>query len=156
MGNCCPPNINDGAIKETTRVLKPGGIAMVNITSSDELFNSENRPIICLNQLQRQFNSEIIDFLNNAAFDLHQLRAKFPNIDFIQLQGPIIEIAPESFVVFSDDQNGHGEWFKGFNHHLDLWHHHRLELIGLKNRTGLDSHEPPLACRRHNAILKKI
>jgi hypothetical protein len=156
MGNCCPPNVNDKAIEESSRILKQKGIAMVNITSSDELPNSKNRDLICLNQLKRHFDSKVIEFLTNSAFDLHQIWTEFPNTDLTKLQGPIIEIAPESFVVFSNDQKGHGEWFRSFNQHINLWHQHGLELVGLKNRSGLDSHEPPLSCRRHNAILKKM
>jgi len=158
MGNCCPPEINDDSIKETARVLNPNGLAIISITSSALLGRSKNRPLVPFNLTRQLLDKNTLELLNSSIFDLAQLKQKNPDLDVNKLKGSIIEISPDSFVVFDDnpeDPNGHGEWFKSINDHFSVWSKNNLAVVDINSKDGTDSHNPKLACRRHNVILKK-
>ncbi len=158
MGNCCPPEINDDSIRETARILNPNGLAIVSITSSALLNKSENRPLIPFNLTCQLLDENALKILNSSIFDLAQFKQERPDLEVESLRGAIIEIAPLSFVVFDnnpEDPSGHGEWFKNINDHLFVWSKNNLEIVNINKNDGTDSHQPKLACRRHNIILRK-
>jgi len=155
LGNCCPPGINKDTFPEISRILKPDGIAIINITTSDLLPLSKNRKIISQQQLSQFIGSEAIETLKSSIYDLHSLKQNFPNIDINNLKSSILEIAPESFVAFSDDPQAHCEWFQSLNSHLNSWFNNEFSIIDMKSRHGTDNHQPPLLCQRHNVILRK-
>lgn len=162
LGNCCPPEIDRAINREVARILKPDGIAIVNITTSENLFQSPGRKIVRFNELRSLdwLHEQIFGFLRTEIYDLEDLKRLFPgptNQMIEQLRGAILEIEPrDSFVVFGEDPQGHGEWFRPLDDHLATWGADGFEVIGIKSRVGWDSHEPPLRCRRHNVVLRKI
>ncbi|OGJ38351.1 MAG: hypothetical protein A2383_03780 [Candidatus Pacebacteria bacterium RIFOXYB1_FULL_39_46] len=157
IDNCCPPAISRSINEEVTRVLDEDGVAIVNITTSDELTKSLDREIISHHQLQTILpSSEAVHALQTRIFDLNQLKEEFgEHLEF--LRGKIVEIEPEgeSFVVFAEDESGHGEWFRSFNDHLKTWEKDGLIIADMQDRIGIDSHQPPLSCHRHIVLLTK-
>ena len=157
LGNCCPPNIDKAISVEVGRIVKPGGISIVNITTSDLLLESEGRKSVSFEQLQEAFGTEVVKALQDQIYDLEELAGIFPNIEAYQLRGLLLEIEPNrSFVVFGEDQQGHGEWFRTLEDHLLLWQQTEFEVVEIKSREGLDSHIPPLKCKRHNVVLRRL
>ncbi len=157
LGNCCPPNIDRAISVEVGRIVKPGGISIVNITTSDLLLESDDRRFVSFKQLRESLGVGVIEALQAQVYDLKKLAAVFPNVDTIQLRGLLLEIEPnKSFVVFGEDQQGHGEWFRSLEDHLLSWQQTGFEVIEVMSREGLDDHVPPLSCRRHNVILRKL
>lgn len=155
LGNCCPPLIDRQIDQEVNRILVPGGISIVDITTNELLKQSPNRQIIDFTALHEIVGPEIIAALQSKIFDLAQLERMFGK-KWEQLRGLLLEIEPNgSFVVFGEDENGHGEWFRSLNDHLQLFQNDGFEILAMKSREGNDSHIPPLCCRRHNIILKK-
>lgn len=151
LGNCCPPNIDRVIGKETARILKPGGIAIVNITTSENLHLSEGREIIPFDPRDKRLGP-----LREDIYDLTQLKEEVdPNAD--NLRGALVEIEPNgSFVIFGEDEHGHGEWFRTLDNHQESWQIDGFEVVEMQSRQGDDSHEPPLRCKRQIAVLKKI
>lgn len=156
IGNCCPPDIDREIDMEASRILKSGGIAIVNISTSDLLAQSEERNIISFNDLNNILGAEIINALQKNIYDLIELKNAFPEVDPESLRGSILEIESEqSFVVFGEDEQGHGEWFRTLDDHIKTWKDHGFEVVEVASRSGKDSHNPPLLCERHNVVLKK-
>lgn len=154
LGNCCPPAIDREIQTEVHRILKPGGIAIVNITTSELLAQSLGRNTVSFNFLNESLSPNIKDALRSEIYSLSQLQRKL-NLDCSTFRGPILEIEPGSFVVFGENESGHGEWFRLLIDHFQLWQNLGLTVIGKRTREGNDSHIPPLRCRRHNIILRK-
>ncbi|MBP9782087.1 hypothetical protein KBC89_05545, partial [Candidatus Woesebacteria bacterium] len=118
LGNCCPPEMYEAIESEVLRVLAPNGLSLVNITSSEKILTSRNRQHISLAKLRDQFPEELIRALRSRIFSLSQLAQEFPAFDVSNLQGCLLEINPNSFVIFGEDAEGHGEWFSDFNFQL--------------------------------------
>lgn len=157
LGNCCPPEIDRAINQEVARILKPEGVSIVNITTSDLLLNSPGRDRVFYDQLKSEVGDEAILALQNKIYDLEEFKKIFPEINSKTLRGTILEIEPEkSFVVFGEDQIGHGEWFRTLEDHKKIWERDCLEIAGIATRQGKDSHNPPLECLRHNVVLRKI
>lgn len=151
LGNCCPPQIDRAINRETARILKPGGIAIVNITTSELLSQSQGRIIIPFDE-----RDPILKPLREEIYDLAQIKRDI-NQDSEHLRGSLIEIEPDSsFVIFGEDDIGHGEWFRTFSDHLENWKENGFSIIETRIREGNDSHTPPLRCLRHNVFLRKI
>lgn len=156
LGNCCPPVIDRQIDEEAFRILKPGGISIVNITTSELLEESERRRIVNFREAVDMLGLGVVKRLQTDIYDLKQLKETFPEIDKELLRDLIIEIEPEgSFVVFGEDQQGHGEWFRIFEDHKKTWEEHGFEIVEIATRRGKDSHKPPLECLRHNVVLRK-
>jgi hypothetical protein len=157
LGNCCPPNIDRAINFEVNRIVKPGGISIVNITTSDFLTKSKGRVFVSFRLLAKNFGPNLIQALKDQIYDLEGLMDLFPNIDPNMLRGSLLEIEPNrSFVVFGEDKQGHGEWFRSLEDHLFAWQQTGFEILEIKSREGFDSHNPPLKCKRHNVVLKKL
>lgn len=155
LGNCCPPLIDRQIDSEVNRILTPGGLSIVNITTSELLTQSPQRQIINFNQLQQIVGPEIITALQSEIFDLAQLERKSGQ-NWQSLRGLLLEIEPEkSFVVFGENEVGHGEWFRSLDDHLQLFQNNGFEILAMQSREGDDSHQPPLRCQRHNLVLQK-
>lgn len=156
IGNCCPPSIDRSIDKEAARILKPGGIAVVNITTSDDIHSSIGRNVIRFESLRNIVGNVVMQALQSGIYDLEEAKALFPDMDFEMFRGQILEIEPNgSFVVFGEDKQGHGEWFRTIEDHEATWQNDGFEIVGMATRKGVDSHEPPLQCVRHNVILRK-
>ncbi len=156
IGNCCPPEIDRAINREATRILKPDGISIVNITTSDLLLNSQQREKIPFLRLKDELGNKVIHALQNKIYDLEGFKEMFPEIDSESLRGMILEIEPKrSFVVFGEDPQGHGEWFRRLEEHKRIWQKDGFEIVEVATREGTDSHEPPLKCLRHNVVLRK-
>ncbi len=155
LGNCCPPAIDREIDKETARILKPGGIAIINITTSESLKDSPNRDIVSFKQLAEGLNWDILVSLSHKIYDLTQLKSSFGE-QFEEARGKLLEIEEsDSFVIFGEDTDGHGEWFRLLSDHMKLWEENGFEIVEVKTREGNDSHVPPLRCKRHNVVLRK-
>jgi len=155
LGNCCPPDIDRQIDEEVARTLKFGGIAIVNITTSELLKQSLHRKVISFTELSELLPETVILALKNSIYDLSQLKSEFGD-ELEVLRSHILEIEPNgSFVVFGEDADGHGEWYRSFEDHLDLWKSHGFEVIDMLEREGDDSHIPPLRCLRHHVVLRK-
>ncbi len=153
-GNCCPPEIDRAIDGETARILKPGGTSIVNITTSELLPLSEHRESVNLSNGARN-HPTLTDALRKNIYDLRQLTAEFGE-DLTSMRGKLIEIErPGGFVVFGEDPNGHGEWFRTLGNHMSLWQRLGFFVSDIKSRFGNDSHTPPLLCMRHNIVLTK-
>lgn len=153
-GNCCPPHIDREIDAETARILKPGGTSIVNISTSELLPTSENRQVVDLSNGIRR-NTAITDALQNHIYDLAQFKQEFGE-EMESLRGNLVEIEhPGGFVVFGEDPDGHGEWFRSLGDHLNLWQRLGFIVSDLKSRFGNDSHTPPLMCMRHNIVLTR-
>jgi len=150
LGNCCPPEIDRRIGEETARILKPGGIAIVNITTSEILPLSEGREIIPFNEQDKR-----LEPMREEIYDLAQLKKEVdPQAE--DLRGALVEIEPDkSFVIFGEDENGHGEWFRTLDDHISSWGKDGFEVLDMQTREGDDSHEPPLKCRRQIVVLRK-
>jgi len=156
IGNCCPPDIDRGIDQEAARILEEGRIAIVNITTSDLLPLSPGRASVSFAQLQNLIPQEMLQALQTSIYDLDEVRQLFPQISFDDMRGKIIEIEPGgSFVVFGEDAQGHGEWFRRLDDHKATWEQHGFEVVEIATREGTDSHNPPLQCMRHNVVLRK-
>ncbi len=156
IGNCCPPEIDRAIDQEAARLLKVGGIAVVNITTSDNLSKSEGRNIVPFERVREELGDEIVRALQTGIYDLEEASRTFPQIHFEALRGAILEIEPnESFVVFGEDKQGHGEWFRTLDDHKRMWEQDGFHIVEIATREGQDSHVPPLQCTRHNIVLKK-
>jgi len=159
LGNCCPPQINASIEWEVARIVKPGGLSIVNITSSDMLLQSQDRRIIPFAQLRELVNNdlELIWRLQSSIYDLEDLK-KHDGIPVDQICGSIIEIEPDMHwhVVFGEDAQGHGEWFESFQSHINNWETAGFQVTEHASRIGLDSHVPQLKCVRHNVLMRKI
>ena len=156
IGNCCPPEIDREIDREASRILQEGGIAVVNITTSDLLGQSNGRIIIPFERLSMRLGEEVMKSLQSGIYDLQELNQLFPQIPIESLRGAILEIEPSgSFVVFGEDDQGHGEWFRKLEDHQMTWAEDGFDVVEVSTRTGKDSHEPPLECLRHNVILRK-
>lgn len=156
IDNCCPPAISRSINNEVKRVLAKNGVAIVNITTSDQLLKSPNRKIITHTELQKIVTPDVILALQTRIFDLNQLKKEFGQ-RLESLKGKIIEIEPnkDSFVVFGEDEFGHGEWFRSFDDHIKTWENDGLKISDMQNRIGTDSHDPKLICHRHIVLLTK-
>jgi hypothetical protein len=155
LGNCCPPMVDRQIDQEVKRILIPGGISIVNITTSELLTQSPQRQTIYFDQLRQMIEPEMIAALQSEIFDLAQLERKFGR-NWQSLRGLLLEIEPEkSFVVFGENEVGHGEWFRTLNEHLRLFQSNGFEILTRQSREGNDSHNPPLRCQRHNLVLQK-
>lgn len=154
IDNCCPPGISRGIQPEVARITSPGGISIVNITTSESLSNS-NKEIISFNKLSSILASNTMNSLQQEIFTLSEL--KINHGDHLEaMRGKILEIEPNgSFVIFGEDQVGHGEWFRKLEDHQQSWFNSGFDIIGMKIRVGQDSHIPPLSCLRHNVVLQK-
>jgi len=153
-GNCCPPNIDREIDAETVRILKPGGTSIVNITTSELLPTSESRQVIDLSRGTRR-STAVTDALQNRIYNLAQFKREF-GTEMESMRGKLVEIEhPGGFVVFGEDPDGHGEWFRGLGDHISLWQRLGFAMSDLKSRFGNDSHSPPLMCMRHNIVLTK-
>jgi hypothetical protein len=156
LGNCCPPQIDRTINGECLRILRKKGIAVANITTSELLFNSQGRKILKLDQLKKLLPVEAITDLAQRIYDLDELKKTLPNLNLEFLRGALIEIeSNDSFVVFGEDPQGHGEWFRLLSNHVKMWNESGFEIMEIKTREGNDSHSPPLRCRRHNVVLRK-
>ncbi len=164
--NCCPPFVSQGLNQAAWELTKKGGLALINVTTSELLAQSTQRQIVTtadLRQLLTASNispdkiNEIFKALCNEVFDLAKLIEKFPELEELkkELRGAIIEIKPNSFVVFGEDERGHGEWFRSWEQHRILWDKTGWNMIFHHQREGNDSHQPPLRCRRHIVLLQK-
>ena len=155
LGNCCPPAIDRDIDKEAARITKEQGISLVNITTSDALWKSPNRSIIPFDTVKKILGQSGIDALQTKIFDLSQLKNEF-GASVESLRGMLLEIEPQnSFVIFGEDPDGHGEWFRPWNDHVKQWKQNGFQILEVQEREGNDSHEPPLRCHRHNVILIK-
>lgn len=155
LGNCCPPVIDRQVDQEASRITRPGGLSIVNITTSDLLLDSRNRDFIPFRQVTDILGATTVEALQSHIYDLSQLKREFDG-NFEPLRGKLIEIEPDSsFVVFGEDPNGHGEWFRSLTDHKKLWENDGFEIVDMKMREGDDSHDPPLRCRRFNIILRQ-
>ncbi len=151
-GNCCPPNIDRDIDRETARILKPGGTSIVNISTSELLSASPGRKRVSINENR---SGSLLHALQNNVYDLTQLKREFGN-DLESHRGVLLEIEkPEGFVVFGEDTNGHGEWFRRLGDHVGFWNTLGFIVSDIKTRFGNDSHTPPLICQRHNIVLTK-
>lgn len=156
IGNCCPPEIDRAIDREAARLLRDGGIAVVNISTSDLLSKSEGRMIMPFESVHQSLGEEVVRALQTGIYDLAEIVQFFPHIKAESLRGVIVEIEPGgSFVVFGEDEQGHGEWFRTLASHQKTWKEDGFEMVDIATREGMDSHEPPLHCMRHNVILKK-
>jgi len=156
IGNCCPPEIDRAIDREAARILKPGGLAVVNITTSDELRHSGGRAVVDVATLRQGIGDDLLLALQTGIYDLEEIRMRFPGTDTEVLRGRILEIEPGgSFVVFGEDEQGHGEWFRTLEDHERQWKRDGFSVVDIATRTGTDSHVPPLACVRHNVLLRK-
>ena len=154
VDNCCPPNISRAIQPEVERITRPGGISIVNVTTSESLDQS-NREIITHDKLLQSLSPEIIQALQNEVFSIEELKQRFGN-HLEDLRGKLLEIEPNgSFAIFGENEVGHGEWFRTFETHQQSWQETGFEVIGMKLRVGEDSHLPPLQCIRHNIVLRK-
>lgn len=154
LGNCCPPAIDRAIDREAARITKQNGISFVNITTSDALWKSPHRDVIPFDTLFTAVGQSGIDALRTTIFDLTQLKHAFGS-SIEPLRGKLLEIEPQSFVIFGEDADGHGEWFRPWQDHVDQWEQDGFVILETKEREGNDSHEPPLRCHRHNVILIK-
>lgn len=156
IGNCCPPEIDRSIDREASRLLKDGGIAIVNISTSDALPKSEGRSVISFQQLLSSRGEDFVKALQSGIYDLQEVSQFFPHVDVESLRGALIEIEPgNSFVVFGEDAQGHGEWFRTLEDHKNTWKQDGFEVVEIATREGKDSHQPPLECVRHNVVLRK-
>ncbi|HCC30796.1 MAG TPA: hypothetical protein DEQ03_12220 [Marinilabiliales bacterium] len=156
IGNCCPPAIDRAIDEEAFRILKPRGIAIVNITTSDEIQQSEGRVTIPFSASLSNLGSVMISAFQQRIYDLDELKRFMPVEEAEQLRGTIIGIEEnDSFVVFGEDQQGHGEWFRTWQDHIQTWQRHGFHNVEVQSRRGLDSHDPPLKCVRLNVVLQK-
>jgi SAM-dependent methyltransferase len=163
LGNCCPPDIDRVIQRETHRILKPGGIAIVNITTSELLNLSPERKGLPFNHVRDIMGDDGIDALHMEIYDLAQLNRKFKvDLDFT-LRGHLLAIekeCPGSVVIFGENEAGHGEWFRPLADHLQQWKspwwQPNFEILEMRSREGNDSHNPPLRCFRHNIVLRKL
>jgi len=154
IDNCCPPNMSRNIQAEVSRITKPEKFSIVNVTTSESLSQS-NREIISHNELVHLLAPEIIQALQNEIFSLEELKQRFGD-HFENLRGKLLEIETNgSFAIFGENEVGHGEWFRTIENHQQSWLETDFEIIGMKTRTGEDSHQPPLICQRHNVILRK-
>lgn len=157
IGNCCPPEIDRQIDKEAARILKDDGFSIVNITTSDFLHESTERKVIGFEEVRLGLGEDIIQGLRNSIYDLKELKEDFPHLETESLRGLILEIEPDrSFVVFGEDEQGHGEWFRSLDDHKVGWEADGFEIVEIASRRGKDSHNPPLECERHNVILRKL
>lgn len=162
LGNCCPPDIDRVIQREAHRILRPGGIAIVNITTSELLHLSPGRKGLIFPEVRDIVGDDGIDALHFIIYDLAQFnRWSNVNIDFA-LRGKILEIekeCPQSVVVFGENEVGHGEWFRPLADHIQQWKNPwwqpNFDILEIKSREGNDSHNPPLRCFRHNVVLRK-
>ncbi len=157
IGNCCPPQIDRQIDQEASRIWKPGAISIVNITTSDFLGESKDRRMVGFEEMKAIVGEEVIEALRENIYDLKELHEAFPDLDVEPLRGLVMEIEPgRSFVVFGEDEQGHGEWFRTIEDHKKTWKADGFEVVEIASRKGNDSHDPPLVCNRHNVVLKKI
>ena len=155
-GNCCPPAIDCSINREVASILKPGGISIVNITTSEILPSSTGRKIVPHRELEESVGRDCIEALQTRVYDLAQLKGEFGD-QLEQTRGALLEIEmPGSFVIFGEDPDGHGEWFSPLKDHLQRWEYDGFEVLEMKTREGDDSHVPPLRCRRHNIVMRKV
>ncbi len=151
-GNCCPPNIDREIDMETARILKPGGTSIVNISTSELLSESPGRKLVSINENR---SASLLSALQNNIYDLAQLKREFGD-DLESHRGRLLEIEkPDGFVIFGEDANGHGEWFRRLGDHVSFWKTLGFVVSDIKTRFGNDSHTPPLICQRHNIVLTK-
>lgn len=157
IGNCCPPEVDRIISMEASRILRYGGISILNITTSELLALSLNRGIVTFKRLSELVGADVISGLRQHVYDLNDLKETFPRQEDIDLfRGFLIEIEEGgSFVVFGEDLQGHGEWFRAIREHILFATQHGMELKEMKSRIGWDSHTPPLKCFRHNIIFEK-
>ncbi len=156
LGNCCPPEIDRAINQEVARITKPRGIAIVNITTSELLAESQGRSLIPFDRLINEVGEEVVKAFQTHVYDLEDLKREFPDFNAESLRGVVIEIEPGgSFVVFGEDEQGHGEWFRPLADHLISWRENGFNLVEMKSREGWDSHNPPLRCQRHNVVLRR-
>jgi hypothetical protein len=155
LGNCCPPEMYAQIEMEVRRLLAPDGFSLVNITTNERLLDSPERETIRLAALENMLGQSAILALRNRIFDLAQLRREFPTIDTTKIRGKILEILPNSFVVFGEDEVGHGEWFSTWEWQMELWQQNGFVIIDHQSRLGQDSHQPPLECVRHIVLLER-
>ncbi|MEN8252953.1 MAG: hypothetical protein ABFQ62_01090 [Patescibacteria group bacterium] len=156
LGNCCPPDLYHDIEREVARVLVADGFALVNITTSESLLQSEGRECVHIDQLSKQLSQEVLKALRSRIFSLSQLSEEFPNIKIENLRGKLLEISPNCFVVFGEDEQGHGEWFSTLEWQESLWTKNGFKVVASHKRVGQDSHKPPLECVRHIVLLRKI
>lgn len=156
LGNCCPPEMYCAIEQEVKRVLSSHGFSLVNITTSEKMLSSVGRKHISLAGLTDRFSDEVLGALRSRIFSLSQLSDEFPSLDVDDLRGNLLEISPNSFVVFGEDAEGHGEWFSDFAWQQQLWEENGFEIIACHQREGQDSHQPPLECVRHIVLLRKV
>lgn len=155
LGNCCPPMIDRAVESEVARIVKPGGISIVNITTSESLMKSPDREVIHFDTLSRLLDAEKITELTSTIYDLAE-SDESTNDGLHTFRGKLLEIENDnSFVVFGEDEIGHGEWFRPLADHVAMWEKHGFEIMEIKTREGTDSHTPPLICQRHNVVMKK-
>lgn len=156
LGNCCPPEIDRAIDKEATRILRPEGISIVNITTSELMRQSPGRAFISSDQLKDELGNTVVHELQTEIYDLEQLTEIIGRERAEKFRGPLLEIElGSSFVVFGEDPQGHGEWFRPLMQHLTDWERDGFSAIDSKTRDGNDSHNPPLRCLRHNFISLK-
>lgn len=156
LGNCCPPAIDRAIDIETARITKRHGLSFVNITTSDAIRKSPHRIIVPFENVQRIVGPRGIHLLQTEIFDLSQLKSELGD-DLESLRGKLLEIEQnESFVIFGEDTDGHGEWFRPWHDHEIQWKRNGFQIIEVREREGNDSHVPPLRCHRHNVILRKV
>lgn len=155
LGNCCPPFMYQTIEKEVARVLAESGLSLVNITTSEKLLSSLGRKHISLSELEMKISSEAIEALRSRVFTLEQLKQEFPQFELEQLRSCLLEIMPNSFVIFGEDQLGHCEWFSSLEWQTRLWQENGFEILDHHLREGQDSHHPALECQRHIVLLKK-
>lgn len=155
LGNCCPPGIYSDIETEVTRVLKKDGLSLVNITTSEKLLKSKERELISLEELTLLVEEKVIIALKERIFSLEQLTEEFPELNTQFLRGKLLEIMPDSFVIFGEDKVGHGEWFSSLEWHKNLWEKNNFTIVDQNKREGHDSHQPPLECVRHIVLLEK-
>ena len=155
-GNCCPPAIDRSINREVAEILKPGGISIVNITTSERLPSSSGRQTAWFEDVNKITDTYGLEALQTRVYDLSQLKREFGN-QCEKLRGLLLEIEPQgSFVVFGEDVDGHGEWFRSLEDHQRLWEKDGFEVLEIKTREGDDSHVPPLRCLRHNVVMRKV
>lgn len=148
-GNCCPPEIDRAIDRETARILRPGGTSIVNISTSELLPSSKGRQQTPIN------NKRIAHALRSTIYDLSQFKNEF-GVHMEMHRGNLLEIEkPGGFVIFGEDQNGHGEWFRSLGDHIKHWLTLGFDITDIKTRFGQDSHDPALICMRHNVVLTK-